>query len=153
MKISAYRIETIKGLIKDLDELDELIRLHRQHSEDDFMVSQYEAKKYERFQQLVRALMHHSLNKGEFSTYPLLQKLTERFYPDAKSGSNQQEILKKLEVIVKEAAAWALNPLAKKFERFFVGNSFAFIVAFGDGFLQFHNKIRWEFGSQWVVGL
>ena len=97
MKISAYRIETIKGLIKDLDELDELIRLHRQHSEDDFMVSQYEAKKYERFQQLVRALMHHSLNKGEFSTYPLLQKLTERFYPDAKSGSNQQEILKKLD--------------------------------------------------------
>ena len=83
MKISAYRIASIKGLVQDLAELDKLIQLHRQHSDDDIMVSQYEAKKYERFQQLIRHLLHSSLNREGFSTYPLIQKFTERFYPGA----------------------------------------------------------------------
>jgi hypothetical protein len=49
MKISNFRIEKIKGLIRDIAGLDKLIALHRQHSSDDFMVSQYEARKYDRF--------------------------------------------------------------------------------------------------------
>jgi hypothetical protein len=30
--------------------------------------------------------MHPSLNQGGFSAYPLIQKLTDRFYPKAKAG-------------------------------------------------------------------
>ena len=105
MKSNPYLIEKIKSLIEDLAELDKLISLHRQHSSDDFMVSQYEAKKYERFQQLVRQLMHPSLNKSEFNTYPLVQKLTERFYPDAASLFEKNESLKKLEDVVLKAVA------------------------------------------------
>ena len=105
MNLSAYRIEKIKGLIQDIAELDKLLLLHRQHSDDDFMVSQYELKKYERFQQLVRQLMHPSLNKGEFNTFPLVQKLTEQFYPGAKSINLKNESLNKLESLVKEAVA------------------------------------------------
>ncbi|MFQ5447890.1 MAG: hypothetical protein ACE5FF_13260 [Saprospiraceae bacterium] len=87
MKISPYRIEKIKGLIEDLAGLDKLIQLHREHSGDDFMVRQYEAKKFERFQQLISQLMHPSLNKNGFNTYPLIQKLTARFYPLTESDS------------------------------------------------------------------
>ncbi len=100
MKISNFRIEKIKGLIQDLAELDKLIALHRQHSNDGFMVSQYEAKKYDRFQQLIRQLMHSSLNQGGFSTYPLVQKLTERFYPIAEAGVLKNGDLKVLEEAV-----------------------------------------------------
>ena len=60
------------------------------------MVTQYEAKKYERFQQLIRHLLHPSLNRGGFSTYPLIQKFTERFYPAAKLGSMKNGDLKDL---------------------------------------------------------
>ena len=105
MNLSPYRIAKIKGLIQDLNELDKLISLHRQNSSDDFMINQYEAKKYERFQQLINQLMHQSLNRGEFSTYPFVQKLTERFYPGAKSVPLKNESLKKLESVVKEAVA------------------------------------------------
>ncbi len=87
MKISPYRIEKIKGLIEDLSDLDKLLQLHRQQSDDDFMVRQYEAKKFERFQQLISQLMHPSLNKNGFNTYPFIQKLTARFYPQAKAGT------------------------------------------------------------------
>lgn len=97
MKISNSRIEKIKGLIQDLAELDKLIALHRQHSDDDFMVGQYEAKKYDRFQQLIRQLMHPSLNQGGFSAYPLIQKLTDRFYPKAKAGGLKNGDLRVLE--------------------------------------------------------
>lgn len=95
MKISAYRIASIKGLEKDLAELDKLIALHRQHTQDDLMVSQYEAKKYERFQQLIRHLLHPSLNQEGFSTYPLIQKFTERFYPGAKMKNGELAALEK----------------------------------------------------------
>lgn len=37
-------------------------------------------------QVLIRQLMHPSLNQSGFSTYPLIQKLTDRFYPKAKAG-------------------------------------------------------------------
>jgi hypothetical protein len=100
MKISNFRIEKIKGLIQDISELDKLIALHRQHSSDDFMVSQYEVKKYDRFQQLIRQLMHPSLNREGFSTYPLVQQLTERFYPAAKSGALKNGDLRVLEEVV-----------------------------------------------------
>lgn len=100
MQISNFRIEKIKSLIQDLTELDKLIALHRQHSNDDFMVSQYEAKKYDRFQQLIRQLMHPSLNQGGFSTYPLVQKLTGRFYPIAEAGALKNGDLKVLEEAV-----------------------------------------------------
>jgi len=101
MKISPYRIEKIKGLIEDLSELDKLLQLHQQHSADDFMVRQYEAKKFERFQQLISQLMHPSLNKNGFNTYPLIQKLTARFYPQAKAGPlKKEEVWEGLEGVV-----------------------------------------------------
>lgn len=95
MKISAYRIASIKNLVHDIAELDKLIALHRQHSSDDLMVAQYESKKYERFQQLIRHLLHPSLNQEGFSTYPLIQKFTERFYPSAKKKNGELAELEK----------------------------------------------------------
>lgn len=95
MKISAYRIASIKNLVKDIAELDKLINLHRQHSDDDLMVSQYDSKKYERFQQLIRHLIHPSLNQEGFNTYPLIQKFTEQFYPGAKMKNGELAALEK----------------------------------------------------------
>ncbi len=63
-------------------------------------LSQYEAKKYDGFQLLIRQLMHPSLNQGGFSTYPLIQKLTDRFYPKAKAGGLGNGDLMVLEGVV-----------------------------------------------------
>jgi hypothetical protein len=84
MKISVYRIASIKGLVQDLTELDKLIQLHRQHSDDDFMVKQNEAKKKRALPTTYPAFAAPQPQPGKvLSTYPLIQKFTERFYPGA----------------------------------------------------------------------
>ncbi len=55
---------------------------------------------HQRFQLLIRQLMHLSLNQGGFSAYPLIQKLTDRFYPKAKAASLKNGDLVVLEGMV-----------------------------------------------------
>jgi hypothetical protein len=44
--------------------------------------------------------MHPSLYQGGFSAYPLIQKLTDRFYPKAKAGGLKNGGLVVLEGVV-----------------------------------------------------
>jgi len=67
------------NLIEDVKKLDELISLHRQLDDSDFMVSQYDAKKTKLMGILIDELASPPVQSAQ--SYLLIKMLLDKYYP------------------------------------------------------------------------
>ena len=65
-------------LIRDIQDVDQLIRLHQNSSEDTFMIGQYLARKDNLFARLLVLLAQPGLASS--TGYRLIRQLVERYY-------------------------------------------------------------------------
>lgn len=78
------RILKIYDLIQEVKKTDELLSIHRDLSDDDFMVEQYVARKDKLFAKLITELANPSLASAV--SFHLVQQLVEKFYTAADSA-------------------------------------------------------------------
>ncbi len=81
------RILKIADLIHEVKKIDTIIALHRNLSDDDFMVDQYVAQKNKVFAKLITELANPAL--ASTGSFHLVQQLVETFYagPDVQEDS------------------------------------------------------------------
>ncbi|KAB7732504.1 hypothetical protein F5984_00650 [Rudanella paleaurantiibacter] len=94
------RLLKIYDLVKDVQQLDELITLHKTHSADSFMLSQYQARKDKLFAQIIQLFAGPVLASS--SSYLVIQQLIARFYKDPlpTQTSINDEDLRELEQLI-----------------------------------------------------
>ena len=78
-------------LIRDIQDVDHLIRLHQNLSADTFMIGQYLARKDKLFARLLMLLAQPSLASS--TGYRLIRQLVERYYTADMAATSSDELL------------------------------------------------------------
>ena len=79
------KVYHLMDLMDEIKKIDAMILLHKNSEDNDFMISQYEAKKIKLVAQLIDALAAPSVQSEQ--SFSLIQKIISKFYP--KSEKNQ----------------------------------------------------------------
>ncbi len=80
------RMLKLYDLIQDVKKTDELIKIHRSLSDDEFLVEQYIARKDKLFARLVKELASPQL--ASYASYQLLYQLVGHFYDSESINSS-----------------------------------------------------------------
>lgn len=90
-KIELY---SILDLMDEIKKLDALILLHNNVAQDDFMISQYEAKKVKLMAELIDALASPKIQSEQ--SFSLIQKILDKFYPQINDRDLEDESFKEI---------------------------------------------------------
>lgn len=78
-------------LMDEIKKIDAIILLHKNSEDDDFMISQYEAKKIKLVAQLIDALAAPAIQSEQ--SFSLIQKIISKFYPkNDKNKENDKDL-------------------------------------------------------------
>lgn len=69
----------LKDLIEEVKKLDEIISLHKDTDDADFMISQYEAAKTKLISELIDELVSPKIQSPQ--SFSLIQRIIKKFYP------------------------------------------------------------------------
>ena len=81
-------------LMDEIKKIDAMILLHKNSEDNEFMVSQYEAKKIKLVAQLIDALAAPSVQSEQ--SFSLIQKIISKFYPKNEKNKVNDTDLEKL---------------------------------------------------------
>jgi len=87
-------IYIILDLMDEIKKIDSLLLLHKNSDSDDFMISQYEAKKVKLVGELIDSLVAPKVQSPQ--SFSLIQKILDKFYPPAYSREFEDESLKEI---------------------------------------------------------
>lgn len=69
----------ILDLMEEIKKIDSILLLHKKNSNDDFMISQYEAKKVKLMAEMIDTLA--APNNQSPQSFKLIREILDRFYP------------------------------------------------------------------------
>ena len=78
MKIDDEKLMEISSILEEIHQLDKMISLHKSHSDDDFMVSQYEYKRLKLYKEFSILLLRLDINSNRI--LQIIQKLLRKIY-------------------------------------------------------------------------
>ncbi|MCX6252409.1 MAG: hypothetical protein NTX61_16875 [Bacteroidetes bacterium] len=96
--MSSSQTLNLQYLISEIRKLDDIIAIHKSQANDEFMISQYVARKNKYFRELINELTSPQLTS--FKSYHLLMLLLEKFYKEP--SPIPEKISKQLENELKE---------------------------------------------------
>lgn len=101
MKSHKAELVRLEFLLDDIQKLDDLIAMHRSIG-NDFMYSQYEAKKLDQFKKLLILLADSRLNTAQPQTFHLIPPLIQRFYPQAEHLASTSPLLQSITCLLQQ---------------------------------------------------
>lgn len=102
MKSHKAELNRIEYLLEDIHKLEDLIALHRS-ANNQFMESQYEAKKLDQFKKLLVLLAESKLNTSEPQTFNLIHRLIQRFYPQAEQFAKNSSLVQPITLLIEKS--------------------------------------------------
>lgn len=87
-------VYNILDLMEEIKEIDSLLLAHKRVKDNNFMTSQYEAKKVKLVGELIDSLVAPKVQSPQ--SFSLIQKILDKFYPAVNSLEPEDESLKEI---------------------------------------------------------